>query len=290
MESAISECLTIGCFSGIDHDSFPKSKLLNEMAGGVGEFNTGLLQEYLDNSLNILNTEFRHNIKEIRFNSPLKDGAINIYLLEGDPNGYFSNIKGGCGYLGYRNIIMCDIKFTKEFTGLSKFEQALNTSIEDDGSDPVLQASHRISLLRSYSSASFVSAWLIGHEIGHIAHRHGTAHFDSNIFEESLSVNQELEHQADRFSVNAIKTTELAEKMLIALGGILQRHHLKLCSIKHEHTIEECQDVFYVQKSSTSHPPMLIRAIEFTEEIDKQYLPIKQPWIQELKSRVKYHE
>jgi hypothetical protein len=158
-------------------------------------------------------------VDQININMPVRESALNVYLLTLDktirarlPSVISrSKIVGNCAFIGISNTIVCD-------------PQLIDRFLVDHGAFNEVPDSVLTQTRLDYQYA-FLS-WVLGHELGHVVAGGSAAHFgqaDALTAKENASIKiaQETENAADLFAAKRIASnrhlTVLVERMLISL-------------------------------------------------------------------------
>jgi hypothetical protein len=239
LELAIDEYLKKGIFVNFDPSS---------------QFGAGTSDQYYRNALRLLRNKYnRKDIEAIAINEPISDKYVNIYLFDEDPNGAFIPFKQNCTYTGYRNIIICDIGYIRRTL---LFDGKFGEDIEEGVSE--LSPEEIRTMLQSVVNHVFL--WVIGHEIGHIAHGHTGKEFNFDGDKWSLKSRYKFaskdprESDADLFAVESVGNQGVGFFLWLGLSQIAANP--QIFSVDHSNT-----DKIVLSDCSMSHEPLFKRAI-----------------------------
>lgn len=223
----------------------------------------GATELYYDNCVRLLNERYRKNVKGININGPIKPNHVNIYFLAKDPKGLFHKFQDNCAYIGYKNIIICDITFVRKLQRpILKFP---TTSTDDSLVEKIAQAWQENVVL-----------WIVGHEIGHLAYDHCDRHFTFNdegdehfikVFDEKYS---NAEDEADGFAVLA--AGRAVDALYFGFAQFInQMGSLLLLEQGHSFPFTESREKIIVKAESNTHPPLFLRAVNIMLDLCRIY-------------------
>ena len=222
---------------------------------------------YYENCLRLLNEKYGKKLKGININESIKPDHVNIYFIAKDPKGFLGHLKlaGNCAYIGYKNVIICDLTFVKEFQRLPDWLKSPATSPDDILIEKVAQAWHANVLL-----------WIVGHEIGHLAYDHCDRHFIFNdegvqhfikVFDEKYLKEEE---EADGFAIEA--AGRVAGPLYFGLAQFInQMGNRFLLEQGHSLPLTLSHEKIVVKAESNIHPPLFLRAVNMMLELCRIY-------------------
>lgn len=252
---------------------------------------------FLDNCLKIINEEYGKEIRGVNFNGPINKDYINFYFLEKDPDALFKDIGSNCTYLGYKNIIVCDLKFVRDFQSYEGNKPDTGVySMGADAAPPELKSSIKTLNMVVNNNAWF---WLIGHEMGHIARGHISRHYTFDGEDNHLITNYDKkksneENEADELCVKAI-SEQFSFYFYMFLAGYINYQAEKLINAQGKASALSpltdknwtSNESFEVKPNSITHPPLLLRAIDLQLQLIKTYNIESPEYYNKLKSRIK---
>jgi hypothetical protein len=109
--------------------------------------------------------ERSEQLDAINFNGAVDDKHVNVYFVFTKEFPSLAAFRNTCVYTGYRNIVICDLEFLDWMQAFSKNENVAG--------DKYGELSERI----ARASMNNVLLWILGHELGHLAHKDGAQHF-----------------------------------------------------------------------------------------------------------------
>lgn len=110
-------------------------------------------------------------VDNIWFNQPLDRSAINVYLIDNDPEGRFFDYRGGCTSLGYQNIVICDASYLRLFGASSLATDEMDAQVSNEADREWVEAAFtEVARFRS----CLAIYWVFLHEFGHVARGHST--------------------------------------------------------------------------------------------------------------------
>lgn len=204
-----------------------------------------VVRYYYSNALRLLNEKYGFSFKGWAINEKVDDDYVNVYFFDEDPLNALGGFKGNCTYTGHRNIIICDTNF------------ALHKVANFDEFDENAKGEDRIIL----PYIRHVLLWVVGHEIGHIAHRHSGKHFnfggqDWNKDNTKKTPNHALkEKEADEFAVEALGTWQIGHYLWMGLSQLAANPQDFGGKVNDDGTIT-------VENNSLSHDPIFLRILE----------------------------
>jgi hypothetical protein len=217
---------------------------------------------YTDDACKLVRYKYDNSISGLNINGPALRDHVNIYFIASDPLNRFTYMRGNCMYTGYKNIILCDLSFMRVFQTLDASGETTRDDLNDIDVEELLIGASPLEISREMARrlASNTILWLIGHEIGHLAHRHAKRHFtfdneahDDRIenFDGRFSAEEE---QADDFAVEAV-TPHMAIHVNWGLNTVFLElwHSLGL----NQHP----RGPIVLKADSRTHPPLLLRAL-----------------------------
>jgi hypothetical protein len=250
-----------------------KMKLYSESSGWPGDLTKGFGKEYLTNLLNLANKISGNKFNEIRINRDWKKDAINIYFFNSDQTSPFDVYKGNCAYLGFNNIVVCDVNFIWELGLISNLEAELDSTLDGRHFSTVLDKNRsfrKLALLRQLGPLHNVLLWIIGHEIGHIAKGHKVGHFvhDEKFSEimQGKNFDDSLESEADQFALDAFGNSEVTADFFWAINEMIAFEINKELSLNAKELNAQLKDFDHplsIRARSKTHPPLLKRLLNF---------------------------
>ncbi|MDJ0698162.1 hypothetical protein [Mastigocoleus sp. MO_188.B34] len=242
---------------------------------GMSEF----MDTYYLNCMELMNKKYGHSIKGLSINNKIQDEHINLYFVSEDPLNIFKYYKGNCTYTGYKNVIICDTNFIKEnLLNISKFRQPdiskekfnkiidkSNISEEEfnkiiDKSDISEEEFNKIANQLVVSYVENLIIWIVGHEIGHIAHRHQGKYFNFDgkgwRYKNTRAIGNydAREKQADEFAVEALGNWQLGHFLWMGLNQLAANPQFFGAEIDEKGNI-------ILSKTSTTHLPLFLRIL-----------------------------
>lgn len=236
---------------------------------------------YLQECLTYANTQYDAHLKGLVVNpSTLDPDMINLVFIADDPEGAFQDFHNNCAYTGYKNTIICDLNFIKQLAGIPR------DIPKQDGSKGAEFE------LTDYTLRAMVALWVIGHEIGHLAHRHTSHHC---LFEGEqnghLIQNPDgkedrpdyiFEKEADDFAFEVLARIEgkggaIGMFLWLGMTGCVHYHIREWLKEHHQPVSDDpiaYENINYVvSPTSRTHPPMLVRATQLAmrlaEDLDR---------------------
>jgi len=103
--------------------------------------------------------------------------------------------------------------------------------------------------------------WVVGHEIGHLAHRHNRGHFhfdgepSAKVINYSPGREEKEEIEADGFAVDAIGRVEVGHFLWLGLSQLAANPKLYAAS-------ESSDGKLVFERRSRTHPPLFVRIID----------------------------
>jgi hypothetical protein len=204
-------------------------------------------------------TQFENKVV---INAPPQSDAINIYVLDEDPKGYFRDLECNCAYLGQENVIVCDAELLEYFRGL----------IEIPGGEEAALINPRFN--------SFLLQWIIGHEIGHLVLGHGKGkhHFQPPSSLPLLprrqqpvaGITPQYEQEADTFVIEHLNPNRPDDQFWVWLGlsnVIGAMYNQTLNAWMDKSPLPEIELAY----GPDMHPPWLIRLLDMAELLIDTY-------------------
>jgi hypothetical protein len=227
---------------------------------------------YYSNCIKLLREKYHQDIKFIGINEKVDPGRVNIYFIDKDPKGAFTQFRNNCTYTGYKNIIVCDVKYIlKDLFHKESFSDFSRS----DGYGVIPYAHIRTLVL-----------WVIGHEIGHLAHRHNRGHFhfdgetSSKVIKYSPSGPDNDEKEADAFAVDAIGSFQVGHFLWLGLSQLAANPKLYAAS-------EKSDGKLVFKRRSATHPPLFVRIIDNTiAAIERGYFIDSTGHFERIKERI----
>lgn len=263
---------------------------------------------YAQGILRILKNDYHKQFNAVRFNQPIKDDAINIYMVEKDPERLFVDFKNNCAYTGYRNTIICDLEYvrnlqndnwntikpddltsvgwTKDSTGTLRPPESLGDSMPQT-KEAMVELFNKLARAKGMS----IIFWILGHEIGHLAHEHSNRHYAFKDESTAVLINnargqpstQELE--ADEFAVKAAGNGSIATWFYWTLNSFIARAGKKFLNGADPFDLS-CYDKLVVRSESATHPPLFLRAVEMCIRLNEAYNLESMKRCEGIKSRI----
>jgi hypothetical protein len=273
-------------------NSIPPHVFPTEMLQGLGEL-------YLWNCIQLANRTSGKTLKGLVFNGPISADVVNVYLVNDDPQGAFQRFRNNCAYIGSDNIIICDAafvrtlqqeppwmeearardnaQFLKEFPGLKDLER------QNEHSDSAREWGEVLGELRQVNNRQLI-LWLLGHEMGHLAHNDLARHFifageaDSLLIKnfepphsQEEAMYSKVEIDADRFAVEAVDQRLLAIPLATGLETAVNRFGVPLMRNGPATSVWLRDDPIVVKRQPGTHPPLFIRAVYLLKELNSRY-------------------
>lgn len=217
--------------------------------------------QYLQLCLDLANTEYGHSLESVQVN-PLSaaDANINIYYCDLKPDGPLSQFHNSCAYTGYRNIIVLDSNYVADFNGMKtmRYDDNNNSTPLEAAVSPLIRALDEM--------GTYAWIWILGHEIGHLAHRHEQGHFTgANKQFDSASYSAE-EREADEFAAASFDLASVGVLYFFLVDyvgtDILEQHSLE--RVDFDVALKNGHRVTY-PRTSPAHPPIPIRLLRILE-------------------------
>jgi hypothetical protein len=230
---------------------------------------------YLENCLSLLNQSYGKNLQSINVNGTIRSDSVNIYFIERDPERLFTAFKGNCAYTGYRNIIICDLSYVNEWQSLPNDERPIwqtlagkRATAEDEEFGFAMVKALRMNFV----------LWILGHEIGHLAHGHLKHHYAFGAKGSEFTINNfdgrgsKEEQEADEFMVEAA-TGGVAEVFYLTLSDIITQYQNKYMEEQGlaPSFLNEDEKII-LRATSSTHPPFFLRAINLFLLLNKKYV------------------
>lgn len=244
-------------------------------AGYLGYTGTGFVgfdRLYLENCLKLLKDRYGKYLDGVNINGPLQSNSINIYFFDRDPEGMLVPFKGNCASVGHKNIIICDLSYVAEW-------QTFLTEVKDSewkGSGAPGLTPRQMSQIARAVRANFL-IWLLGHEIGHIAHEHHKRHYAFNYDQADVLIQNfdgrgsREEEQADEFMVEAA-SGGIAGVLYLTLSTVIMEFKNKYQQEQNlSPTFPNNGEKIILKVRSTTHPPFLLRAVNVWLLLNKRY-------------------
>lgn len=217
--------------------------------------------QYLQLCLDLANTEYGHSLESVRVNpQSAADADINVYYCDLQPDGPLSQFHNSCAYTGYRNIIVLDSNYVADFNGMKTMRY------DDDSNSTPLEAAASPFTRALDEMGTYAWIWILGHEIGHLAHGHEQGHFSgANKSFDSTSYSAE-ERQADEFAAASFDLASVGVLYFFLVDyvgtDILERHSLE--RVDFDVALKNGYRVSY-PRTSPAHPPIPIRLLRILQ-------------------------
>jgi hypothetical protein len=270
---------------GID-PSGPPYEFSLEPLKGVGEL-------YLWNCLQLVNRISGKHLTRIVFNGPISDDAVNIFLIQRDPHGAFASIRNNCAYVGHsKNLILCDADFLHELQD-EKWRHTLRRQNQKELDDLSARIAKNHGDSDSTSQTDWASVlgywnqidnrqliiWVLAHEMGHLARDDSRRHFIFPSESRDLLIQafdsrySQIEVQADHFALEALGDDPLLiQPLRTALETAVNRFGSALLIREDQSTdIWSTDEKIVVKRTSDTHPPLFLRALNMLTELNKQH-------------------
>lgn len=217
---------------------------------------------YFKACIQFANDKLANEFEGIHFNEPPQPGWITVCFFDSDADGKLRAFANNCAYVGFENLIVCDLKYVRRFQDVPR--PAWADSALDTVAEQFPQFGEQVD--RS------VWLWLVGHEIGHIAHGHTASHFvPSGRRPQTPGRHAPQEEQADLFAVRAM-LHEMPQAQLAApiVRAALARR-IEIWAAELMHTGDQPPtDLFnpnvriQVPGDGSSHLPLFVRAVDLS--------------------------
>jgi hypothetical protein len=275
--------------------------------GGQGDSATPYEEIYFYSALKLLSEKYGKHFESININKPIDDESINIYLLDKDPQSLFVDFKGNCAYVGYRNIIICDLNYLFEIQNVDYWRTDPKLEIEHPGwlkdsngrlkppsdmpKDGPQTEEEVAQLFMGAGRAMDMSIiyWILGHEIGHIANDHRNRHYTFEGNSSSLLIKNfdgqgtAEEREADEFAVKA-GGPATSWWFYSSINSFIERYlHPK---DKSQSRVSLQDGKYIVKADSKTHPPLFFRAVEMSRLLNEEYQLESPPFYSYLYNRV----
>jgi hypothetical protein len=219
--------------------------------------------------------KYGRNVNGFAINSPTFDpNLVNLVFFKEDPEDTFRGFHDNCAFTGYKNIIVCDLTFLHEITGTTRKDLELESRNPTGQPHPLLKV-----------ASVGIALWVIGHEIGHLAHGHQMRHFlfqgeaarnlirnpDGHPVGNSLTVEQE----ADSFAYDVFKdrTPQLGSALTLGLlqveAGFRNEQRSRQGDV-HGEVFGPTYHHYRPEIPSETHPPTFLRAVTITKYISER--------------------
>jgi hypothetical protein len=237
---------------------------------------------YLRRCVDYTNEKFNKKLGGVLFNpKTLDDNFINIIFIDKDPDNLFRQFWRNCTFTGYKNTIVCDISYLYELAVLER-----NPKPDKADNDESKQFAE---MIRGYRAC--ICLWVLGHEIGHLAHGHTKRHYafrseDSDVIIHNVDgrpkgLDLQAEQQADDF---VYKVFELDGKNGLAfflwMGTnqavqtsavrTLEAQGLKAEDIKPKSVWWVTEQKYNIVTHSRTHPPMFVRVVDIGRRLSDE--------------------
>lgn len=210
--------------------------------------------------------------------STFDPNVVNLVFFKDDPENTFHDFHDNCAFTGYKNIIVCDLAFLHEITGTTKED------IELESRNP-LGEPHPLLKVASVG----IALWVIGHEIGHLAHGHRLHHF---LFRDEARHNlirnpdghptgdsYVAEQEADSFAYSVFEDRtpwlggELTLGLLQVMAGFKNEKRSRQEDV-HGEMFGPTYHHYRPETPSATHPPTYLRAVIIAKYVSDK--PFKQ--------------
>lgn len=215
-------------------------------------------------------------------NGSREDVDLDIYIFDSrKASGGGTPWDGRCSFIARSSVIVCDVKVIDNFISSLDWDKSI---VSFEGDRPIdqmfdLQPADA-TVIDAYRR--FFLIWMLGHEIGHFVHGHGTSHFvpdPLNAPTEPRSVSQAQELEADSYFGTALADDQaLRNEMVLTFMFLLNTHvHLKVCPdispLQPCPGIQVGAGIFMPDSNllldgSNSHPEFIIRTIRLIDIFD----------------------
>ena len=221
-----------------------------------------LEQAYYSNCIELLK-QYGQTVDGVNINQHVAERSINLYFLGKDPEKAFETFRNNCTYVGHHNIIIFDSTyllnelFHKELFLKPGQHAAEETKLQEFG----LSGEDLTRVL--YDHIRTLIMWVVGHEIGHIAHHHQKRHYrfagepPSILIRYDSSASQKEEKEADEFAVQAIGDWKLGHFMWLGMSQLIANPTL--------YGAQRGPNVqLIVPKTYNTHPPLYVRFLDLS--------------------------
>lgn len=209
------------------------------------------LADYLDSCTRLLRERAGSAISHWTVNAGPKVGAISIELLV-RPGQELEPFASNCAYLGFDARIVCDAEFV---FGTSRVPSPSSPSPVDG---------------LAFNIGKAVAMWVLGHEVGHIAHGHSGGHFrfEGEAFTRirvGESRFQQMEMEADAFAVDAVRSARQALTMILVANLVVDAQAEERGVRLGSGLVEIPYD------PNATHPPLIVRALSVRRLLLRRY-------------------
>lgn len=223
---------------------------------------------YLQNCLELAEKQSGKEFDTVQINKRIDSSSINVFFINDDPDQLFTAFRGNCVSIGYKNIILCDLRFIERLQAPEVTEEFTNSD-NDETADLFANARLR--------QQSLAWLWVVGHEIGHIAHEHNERHFhfagdqDHKLVSDNRGEYSQQEKEADDFAIRAVGTDSLGRLMYQGIHQFVNSEGARIAKSLGEENWQQL-DAIPLQHSSSSHPPLFYRAARFNLAIINHFV------------------
>lgn len=236
---------------------------------------------YLNLCVQLAKMRYGKQLRGFAINPPSIDPSlVNLIFFKDDPERLFRDFQGNCTYTGYKNVIVCDLRFLHELTGVPEEIPRRLEGIPKGGVEE-LSEKDLVDLVMAVRAST--ALWVLGHEIGHLARGHESRHF---LFRDDRSDalirnadghpkgrSYVAEQEADQFAFDVIKETGVPSFGFFLWIGLSQTvvHLANKQLIKQG---EQPDTVFGIENrryrikaESQTHPPTFVRAVVIAQQL-----------------------
>ncbi len=206
--------------------------------------------------------------------STFDPSLVNLVFFKDDPEDTFHDFHDNCSFTGYKNIIVCDLTFLHEITGTTNEDLELESRNPGGQPHPLLKA-----------ASVGIALWVIGHEIGHLAHpRHGRHFLFRGEAARNLIRNPDghpvgdsykFEQEADTFAYEVFKErtpwlgSALTLGLLQVMGGFKNEQRSQHEDV-HGEMFGPTYHHYKPEAPSETHPPLFVRAVTIAKYVSER--------------------
>lgn len=213
---------------------------------------------------------------KVRVNAPPRDDGLNIYIIKREflTANRFTNLEAvcPCEYLvGTKSIVCVDDALKRATTSLDQH------TVKRDGDDKDVNES--IQLIRR-QHRTFMSEWIIAHELGHLVLDHTFADLKKSWGFANQQVGIDAEREADLYYLSALQHQNFSQfSSIMGLSQLMTEQYAEqLVRQNGRERLENGEIVVFaantpvkLEVSPVEHPPMLLRAVNLYKTLLSRY-------------------
>jgi hypothetical protein len=278
----------------------PGSKMAfySEAYGSPGSLESGLSRDFLYAAMKLANEKYGLKLVGININSLPDERKLNLYFFDPNTAPQFAKFRNQCVYVGFKNSILRDALFLRQFSEIPLIEKKLDGYLAPGAHFSTLLDSpkpNRVKFLQYDLAAShYMVLWALMHEMGHMVHGHKPATQMTKFFKSSqYKLRAEtMEREADQFAMTAIESFK--DRLLVVNGvrnvatGLIATA-LNAADGVLPVPLTELNVPIPVASSEGAHPPMLIRLLDAMMLFEKTMPDVshlQNPTFKKLRSQV----